>query len=145
MYSNLKVTTRKDGDGSVLKFAFHVLIVFLFWCSRLVVWCLWSFQLERDVLPTGPKLKPLQWNQMVLLERLRLFTQVHYDDDQTSGLHQSPLSHHSQIQQSKETLPDKQQQTTKPKKKKNLKEAKALNDNIVIYLWKDIFCACSYV
>lgn len=114
----------------------------LFWCSRLVVWCLWSVQFEWDVLPTRPKLKPLQWNQMVLLERLGLLTEVHYNDDQTSRLLGFPLNRHSQIKQSgKEILPDKQQQTTKPKIK-FLKGAKALHENIFTYLWKDIFWAC---
>lgn len=79
---------------------------------------------------------------MVLLERLGLLTEVHNNDDQTSRLFRFPLNCFSQIKQSgKEILPDKQQQTTKPKIKL-LQEAKALNENIFTYLWKDIFCAC---
>lgn len=113
----------------------------MFQCSRLVVWCLWSIQFEWDVLPTRPKLKSLQWNQMVLLERLGLLTEVHYNDDQTSRFLWFPLNCHSQIKQSgKEILSDKQQQTTKPKIK-ILKGAKALHENIFyIPLERRILC-----
>lgn len=48
---------------------------------------------------------------MVLLERLGLLSEIHNDDDKTSGLHSSSLNYPSQIKQSgKETLPDKQRQ-----------------------------------
>lgn len=111
-----------------------------FWCSRLVVWCLWSVQFEWDVLPTRPKLKSLQRNQMVLLERLGLLTEVHYNDDQTGRLLRFPLNCHSQIKQSgEEILPDKQQQTTKPKIQ-ILKGAKALSQHFYIPLERHILC-----
>lgn len=54
--------------------------------SRLVVRCLRSVQPEWDVLPARAKLQSLQWNQMVLLERLRLLAEVHHDDDPTGRL-----------------------------------------------------------
>lgn len=70
---------------------------FIFWCSRLVVWCLWSIQFEWDLLPTRSKLKSLQWNKMVLLERLWLLTEDHYNDDQTGRLLRFTLNCHSSI------------------------------------------------
>ena len=53
---------------------------------------------------------------MVLLERLGLLAEDHDNDDQTGRLLGFPLNYRAQIKQSgKEILPDKQQQTTKPK------------------------------
>lgn len=78
---------------------------------------------------------------MVLLERLGLLIEVHYNDDQTSRLLRFPLNCHAQIKQSgREILSDEQQQT-KPKIR-ILKGTKALHEHIFTYLWKDIFCAC---
>lgn len=84
----------------------------MFECSRLVVWCLWSVQFEWDVLPAGPELKPLQWNQMVLLERLGLLTEVHCHDDPTSRLYRLPLNWHTKVDLTgREILPDNSNKT----------------------------------
>lgn len=104
----------------------------------LVVWCLWSVQFEWDVLPAGPELKPLQWNQMVLLERLGLLTEVHCHDDPTSRLYRLPLNWHAKV----DLLGGKFCPTTAIKPKINiLKGTKALHEHIFTYFWKDIFCA----
>lgn len=52
----------------------------------MVVWCVRPVEPERHILPTGPEHQPLQRDQMVLLERLRLLTQGHHHDDPTSRL-----------------------------------------------------------
>ena len=88
----------------------------LFWRSRLVVWCLRSLQFEWDVLPARPELKSIQRNQMVLLERLGLFTAVHHDDDETSRLYWSPLNRWENV--AKKTA------TNKTKNKKYSREPK---------------------
>lgn len=107
----------------------------------LVVWRLRSVQSEWDVLPTRPKLKPLQWDQMVLLERLGLLTEVYYNDDQTGRLLRFPLNCHAQTEQSgRQILLDKPQQTTKPKIK-IVKGAKALHEHIITHIERE-FCAC---
>lgn len=84
---------------------------------RLVVWCLRSIQFEWDILPTRAKLQSFQWNQMVLLERLRLFTEVNNNDDQTSWLSRSTLKR--LVQNGKIILPKLHHRQKEKKEKKN--------------------------
>ena len=99
----------------------------MFLCSRLVVWCLWSIQFKWDVLPTRPKLKSLQWNQMVLLERLGLLTEDHHDDDQTGGLLRL-------ITVGRKILP----LTLKPKRK----DTQGIQSTSWCNFYKGTFCTC---
>lgn len=84
-------------------------------CPRLVVWRLWSIQLEWDVLPTRAKLQPLQRHQMVLLERFGLLTEGHCHDDETSRLLRFPLSHHAQKKHEGKETDNQQRPIPKPK------------------------------
>lgn len=113
-------------------------LIMCVWCSRLVVWCLWSIQFEWDVLPTRPKLKSLQWNQVVLLERLGLLTEIHYNDDQTKRFLRFRLNCHYRIQNnvgSKFCLTN----SNKRQNQKILKGAKALIENILHIFEKTYF------
>lgn len=83
-----------------------------------MVWRLRSVQPERDLLPAGPKLKSLQWDQVVLLERLGLLAEVHHNDDQASRFLRSTLNC--------QPFPTATQQTALNNSIPKKKEAKAL-------------------